>query len=136
MNDGCVDYIVGQSGIARRVALWCSASAPRHTWAHTDQGRRGWGCRFHVAIAREARRRQRVVLASPDMDPSALDALPLRTLAIAAGVLVALLVLWKFAFPKRASTAHTTSSTCPSCGWTGAVSRYKGVCPKCAAKLS
>ena len=70
------------------------------------------------------------------MEPSALDALPLRTLAIAAGVLFALVMLWKFAFPKRPNTAHTTASTCPSCRWTGTVSRYKAVCPRCAAKLS
>jgi hypothetical protein len=51
--------------------------------------------------------------------------------AVAVLVFVALLRLFK----RKPQSAHTEAKRCGSCGWTGEVSRYKPVCPRCAARL-
>jgi len=55
---------------------------------------------------------------------------------IAAGVVVVVLVALVRLFKRKPPSAHTEMRKCPSCGWTGEVSRYRPVCPKCAARLT
>lgn len=55
---------------------------------------------------------------------------------IALGVAVAVLVALLRLFKRKPPSAHTELKKCGSCGWSGEVSRYKPVCPKCAARLT
>ena len=57
-----------------------------------------------------------------------------RTLVAIALSVFALFVL-KRLFSRAKGGGHLTTTRCPSCGWTGSVSRYKPVCPSCAKTL-
>jgi hypothetical protein len=56
---------------------------------------------------------------------------------VAGYVVLALGVLWVLrrllARPKGSS--YTVPARCESCGWTGSVSEFKPVCPKCAKPI-
>jgi hypothetical protein len=58
-----------------------------------------------------------------------------RVAAYAAAAILVLVVLKKL-FARPPVSLHTTQVRCDSCGWTGTVSKYKPICPKCAKKLS
>jgi hypothetical protein len=70
------------------------------------------------------------------MDLSFLDSIggP-RTVGIVAAVLVGLMILKKL-LSKPEHSRHLETVRCGSCGWTGSVSKYKPVCPKCAKKIA
>jgi len=58
---------------------------------------------------------------------------PRELVAIAAAVAVLFIAARLLSRPKP--SPHLEARRCPKCGWTGQVSRYKPVCPSCAARL-
>ena len=55
----------------------------------------------------------------------------LIAIVVALLVLVGVLRLLK----RKPQSEHTEMRRCAACGWTGEMSRYRPVCPKCAARL-
>lgn len=55
---------------------------------------------------------------------------------IGIGVVIAVLLLLKRLFSRPAAPKHVVTSRCGSCGWTGQVSKFKPVCPKCAKPIA
>lgn len=53
-------------------------------------------------------------------------------------IVVVVAVLWFLArlLSRPKVTSHVTTSRCSHCGWTGHVSKFKPVCPKCAKPIS
>ena len=58
-----------------------------------------------------------------------------RVLIGIAAVVVVLLLLKRLLSRPPAQT-HVMTSRCRSCGWTGQVSKFKPVCPKCAKPIT
>ena len=58
---------------------------------------------------------------------------PREIIALAVAVVLVVVVARLLSRPKP--SPHLETRRCPKCGWTGQVSRYKPVCPKCATKL-
>lgn len=58
-----------------------------------------------------------------------------RVIAAIVGVAVVLFIL-KRLLSRPKTSAHVTLSRCSHCGWTGQVSRYKPVCPRCAKPIA
>ena len=57
-----------------------------------------------------------------------------RTLAIAAAV-VALVWVFSRVLARKPDDKHHATTQCTACGWKGSVSKYKPICPKCAATI-
>jgi predicted Zn-ribbon and HTH transcriptional regulator len=57
-------------------------------------------------------------------------------LPLLAGIagLVVIVVLWRL-LHRKSKKPWIQTATCPSCGWSGQVSRYAGRCPSCGGAL-
>lgn len=58
-----------------------------------------------------------------------------KTLIIVA-VAVVLLIVVRRLLARPNVSSHVTTTRCGSCGWTGQVSKFKPVCPRCAKPIS
>ncbi len=58
-----------------------------------------------------------------------------RHLGLIAGGLFALWLLRRL-LSRPAASAHHATSRCQHCGWSGQVSKYKPICPRCAKPIS
>jgi len=58
-----------------------------------------------------------------------------RNAAIIIVAVVLALVILRRLLARPASSPHLATARCPSCGWTGSVSRYKPICPRCAKAI-
>jgi predicted Zn-ribbon and HTH transcriptional regulator len=54
---------------------------------------------------------------------------------VGVAVLLVVFVLSRLLKPKP-SNPHLLPARCQSCGWTGSVSKFKPICPKCANKIA
>lgn len=58
-----------------------------------------------------------------------------RTL-IGIAIVIGVLLILKKLFSRPAPQAHVITARCRHCGWTGQVSKFKPVCPKCAKPIT
>lgn len=58
-----------------------------------------------------------------------------RNAALLLIAIVAAILILRRLLARPASSPHLTAARCPSCGWTGSVSRYKPTCPKCGKAI-
>lgn len=56
-------------------------------------------------------------------------------IVVGSAVVLVLFVLSRL-FKSKPTSTHLLPARCQSCGWTGNVSKFKPVCPKCANKIS
>jgi ssDNA-binding Zn-finger/Zn-ribbon topoisomerase 1 len=56
-------------------------------------------------------------------------------IAIAIAVVVAVLLLLRKLFSASEAPQFAVTATCPSCHWTGSMSKYRAVCPRCGSKV-
>ena len=54
----------------------------------------------------------------------------------AIAVAVVVLIILRRLFGRANVTSHTVTSRCSNCGWSGSVSKFKPVCPRCAKPVS
>lgn len=69
------------------------------------------------------------------MDLSILDQIGGVRTVIAVAVVLALIVILRKLFSGSKSAAYAVPGKCASCHWTGSVSKYRGVCPRCGSKV-
>ncbi|QTA87240.1 hypothetical protein [Desulfonema magnum] len=73
-----------------------------------------------------------------EMDTIVFGNYSVQDVLIAAGVIIALLILISAVrklFKKEKVSEHIQVIRCKNCGWRGQVSRYAGRCPKCNEPL-
>jgi hypothetical protein len=59
---------------------------------------------------------------------------PRAIIAIVGGMIALLWISRWLSRPRQSK--HLATTRCDGCGWTGTVSAYRPICPKCAKKLS
>ena len=70
------------------------------------------------------------------MDLSLLDPLGGTQTVVAIALVLVVVVLLRKLFSGAPTPAYAVTGTCAACHWTGSLSKYRAICPRCGSKVT